>query len=531
VKPIKDWRLYNQLLLSGILPILFSVIIIGSSFFGGLFELKNDAIAAQNIIQDIRTHLFFYTSELREYLITDALNEPDETIFKDLAGLKKELNLAMNVYAEIAREREAASEENLKRIKLIYTDLNRISQEIEHHEVDMHRQNHEIESLESNIETIFHEITALAEKEIKIEMALLSILVVSASIISLLAAYIFFRKTSKRFTNQILVLKNASTDFGEGKLSSRAQIDSSNEMGMLSQTFNKMADELQQSVKLLEIEVERRKASEDKLIQSHLELESRVKQRSEELKTTYQQLAHAGRLTALGEMATGIAHEIRQPLTIISLATRTLTNFTNNKNYDPERVRSAAEKINEQVKRADRIIDHMRAFARTDRSDFQHINLATPVIVAASFFKEQCKLHDIRFDIDIDKTIPQILADPQKIEQLVVNLISNARYAIESKKLSHADSLMQIRIKVVQAQNNGVCIAVSDNGTGMDEMEKEKCMEPFFTTKPVGQGTGLGLSIVYNIVRELNGTIEIESEKDKGSTFRITLPTKEKENG
>lgn len=146
-------------------------------------------------------------------------------------------------------------------------------------------------------------------------------------------------------------------------------------------------------------------------------------------------MAHAGRLTALGEMATGIAHEIRQPLTIIDLANRSLKNFFEKKNTDLSLARSSTLKIREQIKRADKIIDNMRSFARTDVSDFDSINLADPVILASSFFKEQCRLHQIDLCIEINDLLPFVYADPQRIEQIVVNLISNARYAVETKAL------------------------------------------------------------------------------------------------
>lgn len=526
MRPFKDWQLYSQLFTSGTAPVLFAVIIISTSFSVGLVELKNDAISAQNVIQDIRSHFFLYTSELREYLISTVTGEPDGSIFIDLKKLEQKLDSDISAYARISENKEAASKPLFSVIDKIYTQLKRISDEIAQQEIELSRHNRELEALESEIERIFEEVAFLAETEIKNEMILISLLGIGAIITSLLAASIFVRKISTQIVHQIHILRAASEDFGEGQFQSRAYIDSSNEMGQLSIAFNKMADDLQKSLHSLETEVQRRRISEEKLKQSHLELESRVAQRSEELKQTYQQLAHAGRLTALGEMATGIAHEIRQPLAIIDLANRSLGNFFKNKYTDLERARSSSSKIAEQVKRADKIINNMRAFARTDSIELMHIDLTRPVKTAASFFKEQCKLHNIALEVKCEGPIPSVFSDPQKIEQIVINLISNARFAVESKRESSANQYpIWIRIRIYQnTQNSAVCLEVSDNGIGMDQEETEKCMEPFFTTKRVGMGTGLGLSIVYNIVRELNGNIVVQSEKNIGSTFIVSFP-------
>ncbi len=523
--------MYSQLLVSGILPVLFAVIIIGSSFFGGLYELKVDAIAAKNTIHALRTNCLFFTSELREYLL-DILDESDTTQIKsDIDVIRQRLSENLSEYARIAAEGEAANEKSLLNVKETISELNRIYNGLDRLPVSISQRDAEIEDVENTIMTTFESITMLAEKEIQIEMALLSWLVIGASIISLLGAYIFVRKLSKRIVGQIVSLKSATEHFGRGKLTERIVIDSPNEMGQLSLAFNKMADDLEKTLGALEQEIGRREVSEAKLMESHLNLEKRVKKRSEELKETYQQLAHAGRLTALGEMATGIAHEIRQPLSIIDLANRSLINFFKKKHTNRERAQFSAVKIGEQIQRADKIIDNMRSFARTESSDFKNIRLVEPVTLAASFFKEQCKLRNIDLEIESSKDVPKILADPQKIEQIVVNLISNARYAIETKKQDMGDGTppMRILIKISPRPGiDGIMMEVTDTGAGMTVEEKENCLNPFFTTKQVGQGTGLGLSIVYNIVQEINGSIEIESEKDMGSTFRIILPAKEK---
>jgi signal transduction histidine kinase len=242
------------------------------------------------------------------------------------------------------------------------------------------------------------------------------------------------------------------------------------------------------------------------------------------LKEQQAQMVQAGRLTAMGEMATGIAHEINQPLTIIGVAAHGLKTYF--AKLGPETMEAmAAQKIEDQVKRAAAIIDNMRSFVRARPGPLEAINLAEPVNAALSFFKEQFKIHDILLTISLSKDLPKVKADPQKFEQIVVNFLSNARYAVEKKAESSAEQY-QKKVTVRLFHDTGrdvVVFEVEDNGIGMGQEVLDRCMEPFYTTKGVGDGTGLGLSIVHGIVRESNMEMEVESVEGKGSTFRIIV--------
>lgn len=529
MKSFNDWKVYSQLLSTGILPVFVAVIIIAASFFGGLYELKVDAIAAQNIIHDIQADSYLMTSELREYLINLVVKRPNEELSEELDELQQRLGHSLTIYRKIAEEGEAANKDSLSDVLKIFNSLANMTSKIRTSDVDIKQINIEIENLENDINKVFNKISALVEKEIKFEMILLSWLVIGTSILFILGAHFLVQATSRKIEGQILELKNTTEAFGHGNFSDRIKISSQNEMGQLGIAFNSMADDLQSTLGSLEEEINRRKSSEQQLKESHFELEQKIKQRTGELKKTYQQVAHAGRLRALGEMATGIAHEIRQPLAIIDLANRSLNNFLEKKNNDQDLAKSSIFKIKEQIKRADNIINNMRSFARTDVSDFGKINLEDPVQIAASFFQEQCRLNQINFIVDAEKNLPFVHADSQKIEQVVVNLISNARFAVETKSLEiQGKYSMKIQINLYSdPEKKNVIFEVMDNGSGMRMEEKEKCLNPFFTSKGVGQGTGLGLSIVYNIIQEINGKIEIESDINVGSTFRIILPAKE----
>ncbi len=239
------------------------------------------------------------------------------------------------------------------------------------------------------------------------------------------------------------------------------------------------------------------------------------------------QLIHAGRLTAMGEMATGIAHELNQPLAIIRLASDGLKNFFGDIKSGVSMEKTATEKISLQVERAAGIIDNMRSFARIGSDKLEIEDVRIPVLKAISFFREQFRINEIVLEENISESEQKVMINPQRFEQVVVNLLTNARYALgEKERLTNSSFKKKVVVNLHQKQakhKNQIIFEVIDNGTGMTDSEKERCLEPFYTTREVGEGTGLGLSIVHTILKEQNMVIEIESEKGKGSSFRIII--------
>lgn len=236
-------------------------------------------------------------------------------------------------------------------------------------------------------------------------------------------------------------------------------------------------------------------------------------------------LSHAGRLAALGEMATGIAHELNQPLSIIRTNMQSLS-FLKNENLPLTDMDEIIASSIRQVDRASNIITHMRSFARKEENEFSMMDISIPIDAAVNMFNEQFRLHDIEIEREYDTELPEIYIEAQKVEQLVVNLLSNARYAVEeNRKEKGSNFKMKIRLKLKYIQENKkILFEVIDNGLGMSPEVVEHCMEAFFTTKKVGEGTGLGLIIVYNIVKLFKGDIEIKSTVGVGTSITIMLP-------
>jgi len=238
------------------------------------------------------------------------------------------------------------------------------------------------------------------------------------------------------------------------------------------------------------------------------------------------QLIHAGRLASLGEMATGIAHELNQPLSIIRAQAELLSIVEEKKPADQQNRMEDLNLILSEVDRAARIIYNMREFARRQSGKIGSVHIEEPIRKALIFFQQQFTAHGIDLVVDIEKNLPKVSVDPQQFEQVVVNFITNARYAVDKKEEFHSeDYTRRVEIRVRNdSKTHHVVMEVTDNGLGMTDEDMERCFEPFFTRKEVGEGTGLGLSIVHGIVRGFKGSIEVESKVDSGTTFRVFIP-------
>jgi len=246
-----------------------------------------------------------------------------------------------------------------------------------------------------------------------------------------------------------------------------------------------------------------------------------------ELVIKQSQIVHAGRLAALGEMATAIAHEINQPLNIIKISSDCMKEELEEDDLDTAELADISSEISDQVDRAAEIIRNIQAFSRQDSTVCdEFVDLKLCVESAVKFFKEQLRLNNVVLKLDLADGLPDVHLKAGRFQQVVVNLISNSQYALaEKKKIADADFVQTISIRLFRDDKNmAVVMEHKDNGTGMDAEVLKKCMDPFYTTKPVDVGTGLGTSIMYGIIREADGRIEVESVVDEWTLFRVIIP-------
>jgi len=239
-----------------------------------------------------------------------------------------------------------------------------------------------------------------------------------------------------------------------------------------------------------------------------------------------QQLIRSERMVSLGEMASGMAHEINQPLLSITLGIENLLmKIQQVKAVNESYFHNKSEKIFEDILRIGRIIDHVRAFSRdNDEYISTSFNINDSINNAISMISEQFKHHGINLTIQLDKKVHLINGNTYRFEQVILNLLTNAKDTFEDKtKTSKLDFKKKIAIRTYHDAHTNY-VEVIDNGNGIKPDVIDRIMLPFYTTKDSGKGTGLGLSISFGIIKELKGNIDVESNPLSGTTFRISLP-------
>ena len=239
-----------------------------------------------------------------------------------------------------------------------------------------------------------------------------------------------------------------------------------------------------------------------------------------------QQLIQTNKMSTLGEMATGIAHELNQPLSVIKTASSFLLNRINNGEDLKENVlKMLISEIDGHVDRASGIINHIREFGRKSEAKREPVQINAVLQKALEIFSQQLKLRNIAVRKKLAADLPVISGDPNRLEQVFINLLINARDAIAEKReeLGRTDTDERITLRTV-LRGQKVRVEVADTGTGIAPALLDKIFEPFFTTKQVGRGTGLGLSISYGIVQDHRGTLQVETVEKMGTTFILEFP-------
>ncbi len=288
-------------------------------------------------------------------------------------------------------------------------------------------------------------------------------------------------------------------------------------------------------------------------------LETEVKERTAELsrsladlKSTQTQLIQSEKLASLGELTAGIAHEIQNPLNFVNNFSELSVDLVKDLKDEIEKpiqdkeyigelfddLSQNQEKINHHGKRASSIVKGMLEHSRasTGVKELTDINKLADEYLRLSYHGLRAKDKDFNADFktDFDENLPKIQVIPQDIGRVLLNLINNAFYAVNQRKLLSNDESYTPSVSVTThysapplgAGGASIIIKVKDNGMGMPESVRTKVFQPFFTTKPTGQGTGLGLSLAYDIVTKGHaGTLEVESTEGVGSEFIIKLPS------
>jgi PAS domain S-box-containing protein len=238
------------------------------------------------------------------------------------------------------------------------------------------------------------------------------------------------------------------------------------------------------------------------------------------------QLIQASKMTTLGTMAAGMAHEINQPLNVIQVgADFLLKKVRSGKPIKDEEFETVAREISDNVQRAAQIITHMRDFSRKSEVIGDKLDINKPIRDVFRVLGQQLRVHQIELKLDLEEHLPPIRAEHNRMEQVFMNLVTNAMDAMDERRLKSEKRDWWGALTITSFYDDEhIVVTVTDTGIGIPDEIIDRIFEPFFTTKEVGKGTGLGTSISYGIVKDYGGTIEVTSEVNVGTTFTLKFP-------
>ncbi len=312
------------------------------------------------------------------------------------------------------------------------------------------------------------------------------LLAVSALGILIGTAFVWF--LVRKVTQPLRALSLSAEAVGKGDFSQRVQVTSNDECGELAAAFNQMTENVKRS-------------------------RGQLEQTVDTLKSTQAQLIQSEKLSGIGEFVAGVAHELNNPLTSVMGFSELLAKADN----DPQHKRFL-EMINKSAQRCHKIVQSLLSFARHRAPERKLSSINELVESAVEFLQYQLRTSNIEVVTRLEAQLSKAMVDPHQIQQVFLNIINNARQAIEGHQPKGS---IQI---ATETCGQVVRITFQDNGPGVSEKNLSKVFDPFFTTKDVGKGTGLGLSLCYGIIKEHGGVISVRSKPGEGATFVIELP-------
>lgn len=340
------------------------------------------------------------------------------------------------------------------------------------------------------------------------------------TLLGLSGSFIVALITTHMITRPLKILRDRAEAFAGGNMDARIEIrgsrDTMDELKRLAGSFNVMMDEVKTRNMEKERHLKELQAVNEDLESKNRELREanrKIREEEEEQKVLIHKLAHSEKLSSLGEIVSGVAHELNNPLTSIM----GFSDILLDKDL-PETAKKQLKIINDASHRSKRIIDNLLTFARSYKPEKKYEDLNQVITGTIELKEYQLRVNNIDVELKLDPSLPKTMLDGHQLQQVFLNLINNAEHAIAEKGGAG-------RISVTTTSEGEVVRAtVSDTGKGIPPDIAKKIFDPFFTTKDVGSGTGLGLSISYGIIKEHGGNIHATSRPGEGATFVIELP-------
>jgi signal transduction histidine kinase/ActR/RegA family two-component response regulator len=328
--------------------------------------------------------------------------------------------------------------------------------------------------------------------QLKLTLGLLTFLVITVAI--LLTVMLV-----RRMVAPLRALAEATHRIAEGSLPQVEVEAPHDEIGRLAQSFNQMTSELRRSRQELEM--------------YSAGLEEQVRLRTEELEAAQSQLVEAEKMSAVGVLVSGVAHELNNPLTgVIGFAQLLMMSDMD------EKVRRDLETIAREAERCKKIVRNLQTFAREHKPQKDYVGINGIIESTLELRSYQLRVESIRVVTDLDPHLPKTMVDFHQLQRVFLNILINAHQAMESQG-GGGDLIISSRCR-----DDRIIVEIEDTGPGIPPEHLGKLFDPFFTTKEVGHGTGLGLSICYGIVQEHHGKLSVRNSPRGGAVFTVELP-------
>lgn len=489
----RDWRFRNKLLLVAIGPLLVVAVLMVMTFSFGLRQVFEETVPRNVELAELEALSREYQSEIREYVLLDQaetrkeIREIERELSEALEALKADGEQGEQNAASMASLVDGLVKEGQRLVRAVDSgSLSAASLDIEDELEEF--ENQELR-LEDQIESI--RLSAADELHNAFVRFAASILVNSAIgvLLGVLAALLLARWVDR----PLQVLNEASERILDGDFRASDQIQARDELGRLAVGFDRAAEEIRLLVGEKEATLETLQQQQAQLLQS-------------------------GKMAAVGELAAGVAHEINNPLSAVLTYSVLVREKIEKAPPEPSELPKLAQRlglIETAARRCKSIADSLLTFSRQEETAREAVSLQQVIDDSLRLLRSQLRRRDIELEIDVEPALPPVLGSAGPLQQVVVNLATNA-----SQALAPGGKLWIS----ARAEGDRCVLAVADDGPGIEPEVRDRIFEPFVTTKPPGQGTGLGLSIVYGIVQAHEGELTVESEPGQGATFTVRLP-------
>jgi two-component system NtrC family sensor kinase len=323
--------------------------------------------------------------------------------------------------------------------------------------------------------------------------------------IAALAVVLVGAWTARRIARPILQLNRMTQAVASGDLNQKAGMQRADEIGELANTFDTMTMRLRE-----------RTAEANNLYDEAIQRNQELADTNERLRSTQEQLIQSEKLAAIGQLTAGIVHDVKNPLTVIKGVAELLLTEDN---LDDE-LRSEISLMRESAVKANNIVTDLLKFSRQSKPDLEVHDMRETVEAALRLTAFPIRKAHVQVVKNLPDHAVMMIYDDQQVEQVLVNMISNAVQAMPT------GGMLRVSMSAADRQ---VSISLQDTGIGIAPENLSRIFDPFFTTKPEGEGTGLGLSVSYGIISNHNGRIEVNSAIGQGTTFTILLPMRQAE--